>query len=106
MRPEHLCKTLIRFILPAVILVLGQNVLAQTVPTVPDTSKMTYNQISSGLKLYVYPAKGQSKQQQKKDEFDCYQWAQEQSGIDPLNLPQSRSPRSVRTYRWSSCGSC
>jgi outer membrane lipoprotein SlyB len=92
MRPEHLCKTLIRIILPAVILVLGQHVLAQTVPTVPDTSKMTYNQISNGLKLYVYPAKGQSKQQQKKDEFECYQWAQEQSGIDPLNLPQIEAP--------------
>ena len=92
MRPEHLCKTFIRIILPAVILVLGQNALAQTVPTVPDTSKMTYNQISSGLKLYVYPAKGQSKQQQKKDEFECYLWAQEQSGIDPLNLPKVEAP--------------
>jgi outer membrane lipoprotein SlyB len=53
---------------------------------------MTYNQISSGLKLYVFPAKGQSKQQQKKDEFECYQWAQEQSGIDPLNLPKVEAP--------------
>jgi hypothetical protein len=49
---------------------------------------MTYNQISSGLKLYVFPAKGQSKQQQKEDEFECYKWAVEQSGIDPLNLPK------------------
>jgi hypothetical protein len=58
------------------------------VATVPDTSKMTYNQISNTAKLYVYPTKGQSKNQQKKDEFECYKWAVEQSGIDPLNLPK------------------
>lgn len=89
MKPNKLCKMTIRFVLPAVILAFGQTVTAQTPPPmVPDTSKMTYNQISSGLKLYVFPAKGQSKQQQKKDEYDCYMWAIEQSGIDPLNLPK------------------
>ena len=49
-------------------------------PALPDTSKMTYNQISQQMGLYVFPSKGQSKQQQKKDEFDCYNWAVEQSG--------------------------
>ena len=44
--------------------------------------------MSSGLKLYVFPAKNQSKQKQKEDEFECYKWAMEQSGIDPLNLPK------------------
>lgn len=63
-------------------------VQAQQTPTVPDTTKMTYNQISQGLDLFVYPSKGQSKSQQKKDEFECYNWAMEQSGIDPLNLPK------------------
>ena len=61
-------------------------------PALPDTSKMTYNQISQGLKLFVYPSKGQSKQQQKVDEFECYKWAVEQSGIDPLNLPKVEAP--------------
>jgi hypothetical protein len=58
------------------------------VASIPDTSKMAYNQISNTAKLYVFPSKGQSKNQQKKDEFECYQWAVEQSGIDPLNLPK------------------
>ena len=44
------------------------------------------------MKLYVYPAKGQSQQQQKIDEFECYKWAMEQSGIDPLNLPKVQAP--------------
>ena len=93
MKTDQLCKTICRIIIPAVILAYGQTLLAQDPPpTVPDTSKMTYNQISGGLKLYVFPAKNQSKQQQKTDEFDCYVWAQEQSGIDPLNLPKVAAP--------------
>jgi hypothetical protein len=65
-----------------------QSIKAQQPPSIPDTAKMTYNQISSGLKLYVYPAKGQNQQQQKADEFECYKWSMQQSGIDPLNLPK------------------
>jgi hypothetical protein len=32
---------------------------------------------------FVYPAKGQSPQQQKSDEAACYQWAVQQTGFDP-----------------------
>ena len=32
---------------------------------------------------YVYPAKGQSPQQQKSDEAACYSWAVQQTGFDP-----------------------
>lgn len=67
---------------------MGHLANAQQTPTMPDTAKMAYNQISQGLDLFVYPSKGQSKSQQKKDEFECYNWAIEQSGIDPLNLPK------------------
>jgi hypothetical protein len=35
--------------------------------------------------FYVYPQKGQSAQQQEKDEFECYKWAKQQSGVDPMN---------------------
>jgi hypothetical protein len=31
----------------------------------------------------VYPAKGQSADQQKKDEYECHQWAVKQTGYDP-----------------------
>ncbi len=93
MKPDKLFKTVNRIIIPVIILGLGHTVYAQQpVPTtqvLPDTSKMTYNQISQQMKLYVYPSKNQSKQQQKEDEFECYLWAVEQSGIDPLNLPKA-----------------
>lgn len=36
---------------------------------------------------YVYPAKGQSAQQQKSDESACYQWAVQQTGFDPAKPP-------------------
>ncbi len=92
MKEPFLMKAVVRIVFPAIILLFVQSLAAQTTPTIPDTSKMTYNQISGGLKLYVFPAKGQSKNQQKKDEFDCYMWAIEQSGIDPLNLPKVTAP--------------
>ena len=95
MKPINLIKTGIRIVLPVFILGCGQSVLAQTLPTtqlLPDTSKMTYNQISQTGKLYVFPAKNQTHQKQKEDEFECYKWAVEQSGIDPLNLPKVEAP--------------
>lgn len=90
MKTKYPSRVISGLILPVIILVLSQGVCAQNAapPALPDTSKMTYNQISQSMKLYVYPSKGQSKQQQKEDEFECYKWAVEQSGIDPLNLPK------------------
>lgn len=90
-------KTLIRSIvwngLPLLFLATTSPLLAQqpatkNPPALPDTSKMAYNQISQGLKLFVYPAKDQGKQKQKQDEFECYKWSLEQSGFDPMNPPK------------------
>ena len=81
-------KPITSVFLLAIILAFSQTANAQAPPTVPDTSKMTYNQISSQMKLYVFPSKGQNQQKQKEDEFECYNWAVQQSGIDPLNLPK------------------
>jgi len=73
------------------IMVIGAIQVKAQVPTtqaLPDTSQMTYNQISQGLGLFLFPTNEQSQQQQKVDEFECYKWAMEQTGIDPLNLPK------------------
>ena len=37
---------------------------------------------------FVYPGKGQSPDQQKKDEFECHQWAVQQTGFDPTKPQQ------------------
>src|SRR4051794_12619416 len=88
MTSNFLFKAICSMFLTTIVIALEQNSYAQQTPSLPDTSKMAYNQISSGLKLYVFPAKGQNQQQQKVDEFECYKWAIQQSGIDPLNLPK------------------
>jgi hypothetical protein len=41
----------------------------------------------AGAQQYVYPAKGQSPQQQKNDEAACYTWAAQQTGFDPAKTP-------------------
>jgi hypothetical protein len=39
--------------------------------------------------LIVFPAKGQSQEQMEKDKFECYGWAKQQTGFDPM---QSQPP--------------
>jgi hypothetical protein len=41
--------------------------------------------LSSSVGLYVYPAKNQPAQQQSKDDYECFSWAEGQTGHDPLN---------------------
>ncbi len=43
--------------------------------------------IAAPLGMYVFPAQGQDQETQDKDEYDCYKWGVEQSGIDPINPP-------------------
>src|SRR5512139_1742770 len=45
----------------------------------------------AGAQQYVYPAKGQSPQQQKNDEAACYQWAVQQTGFDPAKPPPQQA---------------
>ena len=40
----------------------------------------------------VYPAKGQSQEQTEKDKFECYNWARQQTGFDPMKTPTASSP--------------
>ncbi|QJR15061.1 hypothetical protein [Usitatibacter palustris] len=42
---------------------------------------------AASAQTFVYPAKGQSPEQQKKDEAACHTWAVDQSKYDPANPP-------------------
>lgn len=42
--------------------------------------------------LYVYPNQGQSEEQQQKDKYQCYDWAKQQSGFDPMKTPTATAP--------------
>ncbi len=42
--------------------------------------------------LVIYPAQGQSNEQLEKDKYECYQWAKQQSGFDPMAPPTASTP--------------
>jgi hypothetical protein len=93
MKTNNLPKAIGRLLFPVLALVFSQTIFAQTapLPTTLDPSKMTYNQISQSLNLFVYPSKGQSHDKQKADELECYKWAMEQSGVDPMNATKTQA---------------
>ena len=71
--------------------------------------------------LYFYPTKGQSKEQQTRDRYECYRWAVKQTGFDPgqvpdptdednLEIPSGRGLMLMRSYmssvRFNDAGNC
>jgi hypothetical protein len=41
--------------------------------------------VAKKMGIYVFPANSQTAEQQQKDMSDCYTWAVQQSGYDPIN---------------------
>jgi outer membrane lipoprotein SlyB len=39
----------------------------------------------------VYPAQGQSNEQMEQDKFQCYNWAKQETGFDPMQVPTATS---------------
>lgn len=54
-------------------------------------------QASISSEVYAYPKKGQSKQLQQRDYYDCYLWASERSGYQPAQ--DNQSAHSAKNYR-------
>lgn len=59
-------------------------VLALLVPAIGVSSAL-------GSDVIIYPAKGQSPDQQNRDRYDCHTWAVQQTGFDPTK-PQTAQP--------------
>lgn len=47
-------------------------------------------------RIFVYPAQGQSDQQQAEDRYHCHRWAVEATGFDPMSVAGYQEPRYVR----------
>ena len=47
---------------------------------------------ASASELVIYPAQGQSAKQQKTDEGECFIWARDQTGIDPMAADAAPPP--------------
>lgn len=43
--------------------------------------------LAQAPELMVYPNEDQDKEQQEQDEFQCYRWAKDESGFDPMEVP-------------------
>jgi Glycine zipper len=41
--------------------------------------------------IYMYPAKGQSQEQQDRDRYECHSWAAKQTGFDPSRAQAATS---------------
>jgi hypothetical protein len=50
--------------------------------------------------LIVFPAKGQSQEQMEKDKYDCYSWAKQHTGFDPMQpQPAQTQATSAQTQQ-------
>ena len=47
--------------------------------------------VTYGGDLIIYPAKGQSAEQQDRDRYECHRWAVDQTGFDPSNPSSAAS---------------
>jgi len=58
---------------------------------------------TQALKLYVYPAAGQSDAQTSEDRYQCHVWAADQSGYDPTLGARSRDDAESYTRAFTAC---
>ena len=52
--------------------------------------QMTMKEVKEKLGMVVFPAKGQTPEQQEKDEYDCFKWA-----VDQLTSTQMQNPNAA-----------
>jgi hypothetical protein len=53
--------------------------------------------LASTIDVYVFSKDGQKSEQQSKDEAACYEWAEESSGSDPLELQKQSAAQDAET---------
>jgi hypothetical protein len=53
--------------------------------------------------LYVYPAKGQSEQQQADDRYECHRWAADQTNYDPVESDYDAGQRADYLRAMTAC---
>ena len=72
---------------------------------VPILSAVSIPSASAQARVYAYPEADQSPEQQRKDQFECHQWASQQTGFDPANpQPQPRYSSSAPSSSGSFLG--
>ena len=59
---------------------------------------------AAGAEVYVYPGKGQSREQQAKDAAECASWARSQTGFDPAAAGGGGAPPAGGAVRGAARG--
>ncbi|MCW8926099.1 MAG: YMGG-like glycine zipper-containing protein [Xanthomonadales bacterium] len=49
--------------------------------------------VTMAQQLIIYPAEGQSAEQQQKDQAECQVWATQSTGVDPVAIAQAPPPQ-------------
>jgi len=71
-------------------LTVAATCLAMTAPAVAQgqaAPSPASKPLSTSIGMVVFPAQGQTPQEQSQDEGECYAWAKGQTGVDPMAPP-------------------
>lgn len=79
--------TIFPALLAAGLLALAGCAVRSSESTSPAAPTATPSPAPPVTEIFFYPAKGQTREQQERDRYECYLWAREQTGFDP-SLPQ------------------
>jgi outer membrane lipoprotein SlyB len=60
--------------------------------------------VASAGDVFIYPNKGQSNEQMEKDRTECYRWAKQNTGFDPMAAPTATSAPPPRQQTTASAG--
>jgi hypothetical protein len=69
--------------------------LAGCATSYTTTSAAPVAAVPQSPRMYIYPERGQSPQQQDRDRYDCFNWASAQTAFDPSRQPMARETREV-----------
>lgn len=73
---------------------LGHAAFAQSQPVAPPSGQKT---LAATINVYVFPTKGQTPEQQSKDESECYDHATQSVGTDPFALQKQSEQQAQQT---------
>jgi hypothetical protein len=62
-----------------------------------------YDADARDLDMFIYPARGQSEQQQSDDRYECHRWAVEQTNYNPLDDAYDRAKRADYVRAMTAC---
>jgi len=69
---------------------------ASTLAQTPPPSQPTGKTLAATVAVFVFPAEGQTTEQQSKDEVTCYNWAVQNTGTDPFALAQQSAAQQAQ----------